>query len=330
MDKHLAELRSLQASGRYAETLEPLREILAKSPNNAEANYLLGVGLVQTGRTSEAVWSLRKASQSDAYAIEGGILLASALVSGQAYDEAVAATDRVIEKDPSRFTAWGVRAQAHLNAGDLPAALADSDKLNELQPKQVGGDLVRVAALLRLGRVSEAEKTYDSIVEKAKANGDLSLAARACAERAQLIRDKRHDEARAEQAIVACVDEYPTGPWRAPCGERHVHCTWPRRRGHETLAGSDPARTRFDPPALGLAQDLARRGLNDEAEATLLGLAKDFSSSFEAWKALADFQRSRGAFGPRPRVPRQGGQPLRRQRAAPLRARGPADRSRRS
>jgi len=295
VDKHLAELRSLQASGRYAETLEPLREILAKSPNNAEANYLLGVGLVQTGRTSEAVWSLRKASQSDAYAIEGGILLASALVSGQAYDEAVAATDRVIEKDPSRFTAWGVRAQAHLNAGDLPAALADSDKLNELQPKQVGGDLVRVAALLLLGRVSEAEKTYDSIVEKAKANGDLSLAARACAERAQLIRDKRHDEARAEQAIVACVDEYPTHPGVLRAASDMYTAHGRAAEGTKLWQAATQLAPDSIPLRLGLAQDLARRGLNDEAEATLLGLAKDFSSSFEAWKALADFQRSRGA-----------------------------------
>ncbi|HYB13812.1 MAG TPA: tetratricopeptide repeat protein, partial [Myxococcota bacterium] len=294
LDERLAEIQALQANGKYADTVEPLREILAKNPGNPEANYLLGVALMQSGRTSDAVWSLRKASESDAYAIEGGILLASALVTVQANDEALAATDRVLEKDPSRFAAWGVRAQAHLAAGDLPAALADADKLKELQPTQVQGDLLRAVVLLRLDRLVEAEQAYDTILEKAKANGDVVLGARACVERAALIQQRLHDEARAEQAIAACVHDYPTDP-----GVLHaasdLYTGWGRpEEGTKLWQAAVRQAPDSIPLRLGLAQELALRGHADEAEATLAALAKDFASSSEAWKALSDFQRRRG------------------------------------
>ncbi len=294
-EDRLVELRSLQLNGRYEEVIAPLREILKEDPSHAEANYLLGVSLLQTGRPAEAVFPLRKATQSDSYAVEAGVLLASALVSAQAFDEAVHETDRVIEKDPSRIPVWAVRAQAHLAAGNFEAALADADQLTKLQPDELGGELVRATALVRLNRLDDAEATYRAILERSKQAGDLVLAARACVEYATVIGNMRHDAARAEKQIVTCVQDFPTDPSVLQASTeiytklgRPAEATRLWREAAEKAPESTPVRS-------GLAWDLERRGLNDEAEQVLVGVTQDFPSSTEPWKALAEFQKRRGA-----------------------------------
>jgi tetratricopeptide (TPR) repeat protein len=296
-DERLAELRSLQLNGRYAETIEPLREILKQDPSKAEASYLLGVSLLQTGRPAEAVFPLRKATESEGYAVEAGILLASALISAQAFDEAAHAADQVIEKDPQRFTAWAVRAQAHLAANQFEAAIEDADQLSKLKPDEVGGALVRATALVRLDRIDEAETTYTTVLERARASGDLGLAARACVEHLQLIQSKVRDSARAEKKVSECVAEFPTDPSVLQAATevytalgRPAEATRLWREATEKAPESIPVR-------FGLSWDLERRGLNDEAEQVLVGLTQDFSSSIEPWKALADFQRRQNAPG---------------------------------
>ena len=294
-DERLTELRSLHVNGRYAETVEPLRELLELDPGDAEANYLLGVSLAQTGRSAEAIFPLRKAAESDAYAIEAGILVASALVANQAYEEAVQATDRVIQKDPERFAAWVVRAQAHLAAGDLEAALGDGTQLTQLKPDDVAGNLVRALALTRLERVDEAEQTYEAVQARSKDSGDLVLAARACIQGVGVIQSLRHDAAAAEKKLGTCVKEFPADP--AVLLAAAEFYTGLGRPAEGTRLWREATEKAPESLALrfGLAQDLERRGLADESEQILSGLTQDFPSSVEAWKALADFQQRRGA-----------------------------------
>lgn len=294
-DARLSKLRSLQESGHYRDTLQPLREILSKTPDDPEANFLLGLGLLQTGRTPEAMAPLRKAAASDAYAAEAGILLASALAASHAYADAIAATSRVIQKDPSLFSAWAVQAQAHLAAGDFADALADSDKLSELQPGHVTGELIRVSALVRLGRFDEAEKSYASVLEKAKAGGDSTLAARLCTEHAKLIQQRGADEARSEQEVLACVQEYPSEIGVLGYASDYYAARGRRAEGEKLWRAAAARAPDSIPLQLGFSRDLARHGLLDEAEATLVALTQAAPKSIEAWTALAELQRARGA-----------------------------------
>ena len=64
IESRMAEVRALQNVGQFKGSIEELREILTVSPDLAEANYRLGLALVQTGESSRAVWPLQKASES--------------------------------------------------------------------------------------------------------------------------------------------------------------------------------------------------------------------------------------------------------------------------
>ena len=59
----LDEIRSMQQAGQFDPSISPLRQLLADAPDNAEANYMLGLALRQTGRPSLAVWPLHKAAE---------------------------------------------------------------------------------------------------------------------------------------------------------------------------------------------------------------------------------------------------------------------------
>ena len=54
-EARIDEIRALQDAGEIGRTVEPLREILARDPGNAEARYRLGLALAQTGQPSLAV-----------------------------------------------------------------------------------------------------------------------------------------------------------------------------------------------------------------------------------------------------------------------------------
>ena len=69
-ESQLAEIRSLQDAGQYEPSIALLRKILASESGDPEANYRLGIALVQTGRPSLAVWPLQKASQNEAYSVQ--------------------------------------------------------------------------------------------------------------------------------------------------------------------------------------------------------------------------------------------------------------------
>ena len=81
------------------EAIEELREVLAISPDLPEANYRLGVALVQTGDPSRAIWALKKASETQEFALPAGLLLASAHFNVNDYEESIRAIDRVLEVD---------------------------------------------------------------------------------------------------------------------------------------------------------------------------------------------------------------------------------------
>lgn len=60
----LSEIEALQDAGRFDDSIAPLRELLERDPDRAEAHTRLGLALLRTGQRSLAVWPLEKAVAS--------------------------------------------------------------------------------------------------------------------------------------------------------------------------------------------------------------------------------------------------------------------------
>ena len=133
-ESRLGEIRALQQAGEFEASIEPTRVLLHTEPSHAEANYRLGVALVQTGRKGLAIWPLQKASQSDDYGVESGLLLAQLLLGSKDYEEAIRAADQVLALDAERRSALYIRGEANIGASRPEEALTDVGRLLENDP----------------------------------------------------------------------------------------------------------------------------------------------------------------------------------------------------
>ena len=210
VEDRLAEIHGLQDAGQFGESVAPLRELLAENPEQGEANYLLGVALVQTGQLSLAVWPLEKASSDPGQAASAGLLLASTFLALQSHDDAVRVATKLLEQDPARVAALKVRAQALLGANRREEALKDTIRLRELAPDDYSALLMHATILAELGRIEEAEKAHEDLEALAARSGDAGTAVRGCLARATFFKDTLEDNARCEAQFERCIEKGPT------------------------------------------------------------------------------------------------------------------------
>lgn len=296
-EARLAEIRAMQAAGQFDSSIQPLRVLLTTQSNHPEANYRLGVALMQTGRQSLAVWPLQKAAESQDYAVQSGLLLASALLATEAYEEAIRAADRVLAIDPDRVQALYTRANANIGAGRPAEALADAEHVLELRPDDSLAFAIRMGALIDLERLEEAEAAHKELKQLseqvlAETGGDDDKAARACGTLAMFYAG--HD--RADEAL-ATFDE---------CMEKYPAHAMVRQWASDFYLRSGEADKTFDiwrraieesPEDLALRSKLADlyydAGRPDEAKQVLIEGAELFDTR-AAWQLLANLYRRTG------------------------------------
>ena len=290
VESRLADVRALQDVGQFAASIEELSEVLASEPDQAEANYRLGLALVQTGEPSRAVWPLQKATEDSDYAISAGILLASTHFQTQNFDEAIRAANRVLEVDPDRQAALRIRAGANLAARNLEAALADTERLVERHPDDYGVHSLHASVLADLGKIDEARREHDLLKRMGEESGDPQLRSRACLAPASFAADVLEDEKEAKRLYEECAAQKPTDT----AVLNHMAGFFERV--------DDPARAtelwrvavQTAPEKLALRQGLAERlqALGRPAEAEqVLREAAEGSDSAEAWNLLSGFYR---------------------------------------
>ena len=290
VEDRLAEVRALQDAGQFSESVEPLRQLLAKNPDQAEANYLLGVALVQTGQLSLAVWPLEKATADPAQLMSAGLLLASAFLGLQAHDDAVRVATKVLEQDPDRVAALKIRAQALLGANRREDALKDTTRLRELAPSDYPALLIHATILAELKRMELAEKAHEDLETLVAKSPDKGLAARGCLARATFFKDNLKDEARAEAHFRKCIEEAPTEPLALRLVTQFFD---ERKRGDESTAIWEKA-LKEAPESLQIRSSVAARyeaqGKPDQARATLKE-GVELLGTAPAWYALSEFER---------------------------------------
>jgi tetratricopeptide (TPR) repeat protein len=290
VEDRIAEVRALQDAGQFNESVEPLRELLAKHPDQPEANYLLGVALVQTGQLSLAVWPLEKAAADPTQGPTAGLLLASTFLGLESPDDAVRVVTKVLESDPDRVPALKVRAQALLAANRREDALKDTARLRELAPDDYQSLLTHGIILAELGRLEEADKAHADLEEKGAASGDASTAARACLARATFYKDNLKDDAKAEAHFKKCIEKAPTEPLALRLVTQFYD---DRKRSGEATQIWENALAEA-PENLQVRGQLAARYESQGKADKALALHKEgveLLGSTQAWYALAEFER---------------------------------------
>jgi tetratricopeptide (TPR) repeat protein len=291
VEDRLSHVRALQDAGQFSESIEPLRELLAKNPDQAEANYLLGVALVQTGQPSLAVWPLEKASADPSQAMSAGLLLASTFLGIQAHEDAVRVATKVLDQDPDRVAALKVRARALLGANQREKALEDTTRLRQLLPDDYPAMLMHSTILAELdGRMEEAEKAHEELEALAAKSDDINIAIRGCLARATFYKDNLKDDARAEAHFKTCLEKGPTEPLALRLVSQFYD---ERKRGDDATAIWEKA-LQEAPENLNVRTSVAARyeakGKADEARAVLQE-GVELLGNEQAWLQLSEFER---------------------------------------
>ena len=206
----LEDVRRLQESGRYEESLEPLRRGLERNPDDSELHYRNGVALVQTGSLTQAVWSLRKAMEDPEWIQRAGLLLASAGLRAHNHEMALEAIDRVLDDHAEDVDALVMRANIEIALRSrFEDALEDAERALDLDPDRRDAQVARLIALLGLERAVEAGEALAEIeLEADDESIDPRTAAQLCAGRSVFTKEKGDLEGAAD-SFRRCLESFP-------------------------------------------------------------------------------------------------------------------------
>jgi tetratricopeptide (TPR) repeat protein len=289
INSRLATVYDLQDSGELEESITLLHEVLQDYPNHPEANFLLGIALVQTGKLKVALPPLKIASESELYAVPAGLLLASTQFRTNAFRDSIQTSNRILEIDPDNLTALFTRGQSHLAAGNLEEALAHANQILEYRPGAQNAVIMKAEALVKLERSEEAESIWLELRREIASTGNPNQAAHVCAQLAGFYR-LLQDAERADETYVECLGEFPTHPYLlTAASDFYTRAEQPERaiEIHQNALDATPNDIR----AWGrLSRVLQAHGNPGEAQAKLEQAVERFDSA-GAWRLLADFHR---------------------------------------
>jgi tetratricopeptide (TPR) repeat protein len=290
VESRMAEVRALQDVGQFAASVEELREILTLAPNLPEANWRLGLALVQMGEPSRAVWPLQKASESSEYEIRAGLLLASTYLQTKNFDEAIRAASRVLEKDPGRQAALRIRANANLAARHLEEALRDTTRLVELYPDDYGVRALHATVLADSGHIEEAEREHALLKKMGEQSDDPAFRSRSCLAPATFAWEFLRDLEKARVLYEDCASQIPTEPVPLNHMMGFFDSIGEEQRATALIRSAVNAAPESLPLRHSFAMRLRNTGDAKSAEGVLLEAVESFGSA-AAWRLLANFYR---------------------------------------
>jgi tetratricopeptide (TPR) repeat protein len=203
-------VRAQQAQGDFAASLEPLRELLAERPDDAEIQYLYGRALALTGQTSLAEWSLREAMNDPEFLVPAGLQLAFGALQTGNFPMAIETTTRMLEAEPENVDVLLMRANAYAHSRmHHEEALEDVARLEELAPDNLDAMEPKILALLGLERAEEAGEALADLGRRIEETGDETpLAGWYCAT-AALFADESGEKERAAELWADCTERFP-------------------------------------------------------------------------------------------------------------------------
>ena len=298
-EEPLQEARSLQEAGRVAESIPVLESVLNETPDDREANHLLGSALLATGQPALAIWPLSKAAEAPDAGLEDDLLLGRAHLRGGSAMDALAVAHRLVEKAPDLLEARQLRIEAFMESNDFEEALADADFILDLRPDDQQTLVTRISILFELERAEEAEEAIATAKKAFTSVGRASgkpnpWEARLCAVDATFQfekRDEGHIE-RARSAWEACLAEFPTVAMVLSNAMPFFDGLGEPQRSLEILRSAVEQAPENVDFRIGLGMRLGAMGEDEEAEKTLREAAES-SNQPGPWITLAEFHDQR-------------------------------------
>jgi len=212
VEEQLAEVRVQQEIGSYTESVETLRAVLDKDPNNPEANLLLGQAQIALGQPALAIWPLELATRVPEFSNLANLSLGSAFMQLEQYGPAIEAADRVLDEKSApvdmQAGALRLRAAIHLADKDFDGVLADVERLQAVNPGDTDGFALRANALLGLGRAEEAAASMLEIWDSPTL-GQTDAAIRAGIGLVKVYQYQLEDPEKADAQLTAVLERFP-------------------------------------------------------------------------------------------------------------------------
>jgi predicted Zn-dependent protease len=146
------------------------RAAIAVSPDDAQANSLLGLALVHSGRSEEGTSFLQRAIELEPGELPFRFNLVQGLQQTQAYDRAMAELGVILSREPSNSLAWELAGDIARAQGERDGAAAAWDRARQADPTATGPALKRATLEIELSRFEGALAVLDPIATTAAVN----------------------------------------------------------------------------------------------------------------------------------------------------------------
>ncbi len=153
---------------KFAEGAALLERAVALSPNNSEAQWVLGTALPLIGRMNDGVEAVRKSVQLDPLRVEYAGWLTRFLLYDKDYEAAIAAGNELLEVDEEYGRGFVWMGSAYLELGNPELALEWFQRGQALDRAVRSYDAMIVRALARLDRREEAEEIMTRLEAESK------------------------------------------------------------------------------------------------------------------------------------------------------------------
>ena len=130
----LGEAERLCQSGQYSQAETILRGIAASEPENAKANYLLGVALLEQNKVDEAEPRVKKAVELNYAPDQAKVALARVHLLRQQHDQALALLNEAHAANPENSDIYLYRGIAYANRSQFTEAVQDLEKAVQMKP----------------------------------------------------------------------------------------------------------------------------------------------------------------------------------------------------
>jgi tetratricopeptide (TPR) repeat protein len=289
----LEAVRQQQQAGKFKESIEPLRELLAKQPDHAETNFLYGRALART-EPNLATPSLRKAMQDPEWLVPAGSQLAYLALAALDFNEVEKITSQILERDPDNVRVLFMRANGYAHSKRNPEqALAIAKRVLEIDRDATEAYEPMILALLQMGKLKEASEALAEAGGRIEELGmSEGLVAWHCVTTAMFEQEAGELED-SRKTWQKCLEAHPTDLDVVSSSINFYNAQGEPGRSLEILRTAHAGAPDVRPFRIALAQKLQLSGDRAGAEAVLLEATKSEQPELAAaaWVDLGKFRQ---------------------------------------